>query len=136
MTAYAMIRALLMSVVVAHLAGCVPPKGSDSSNPAVSVQTARVLDINQRRLIPVNAFSSNERMAAVIKNLTSHDQVLHVEFMLQGNVIPVWRNALSIPKGQTHSTGPLKPLPAGSYAVKVSGTGIKPVFTGFTVYGY
>lgn len=74
-------------------------------------------------------------MAAVVKNLTSHDQVLQVELVRQDSGLTFWRNAVSVPKGRSYVTGPTAPLSAGNYTVKVSGTGIQPVISGFTVYG-
>lgn len=118
------------------LTACVAPKGSDSSNPAVSVQTARAADVQQRRMVPVNSFSSRDRIAVVIRNLTSHDQVLQVELARQDSGMTLWKNAITIPRARSYATGPTAPLPAGNYSVKASGTGIQPVIHGFTVYGY
>jgi len=118
------------------MAGCVAPKGTDYSNPAVSVQTARLMDVQQRRAVPVNSFSNRERMAAGIKNLTSHPQVLQVEFVRQDSGLVVFKNAVTLPTAGVYFTGPTTPLSAGSYIVKVSGTGIQPVMHSFTVYGY
>lgn len=129
-------RLLIAIALLTVLAGCAAPKGSDSSNPAVLVQTARIMDIHQHRMIPVSSFSSRERMAALIKNVTSQDQVLQVEFLRQDSGLVLWRNAVTIGRGRTHATGPTAPLPAGTYVVKVTGTGIQPVVHGFSVYGY
>ena len=126
---------ILLLVVALVLAGCAAKKGTDWSNPAVSVQTARLVDIHQHRFLPVSSFSSQERMAAVIRNLTSHDQVLQVEFVRQDGGLTLWKNAATVGRGRSYYTGPTAPLPAGSYTVKVSGTGIQPIITGFTVYG-
>jgi hypothetical protein len=115
-------RWLIAILLLTVLAGCAAPKGSDSSNPALLVQTARIMDIHQHRMIPVNSFSSRERMAALIKNVTSHDQVLQVEFLRQDSGLVLWRNAVTIGRGRTHATGPTAPLPAGTYVVKVTGT--------------
>ena len=130
------VSVLILWVLGLALAGCAARKGSDSSNPAVSVQTARVVDINQRRMVPVNSFSNREQMAAVVRNLTSHDQVLQVELVRQDSGLVLWKNAVSVPRGRSYATGPTAPLQAGSYSIRVSGTGIQPVLQGFTVYGY
>jgi hypothetical protein len=118
------------------LAGCVAPKGSDPTNPAVSVQTARAADVQQRRMVPVNSFSSRDRIAVVIRNLTSHEQVLQLELARQDTGMTLWKNAITIPRARSYATGPTAPLPAGKYTVKASGTGIQPVIHGFAVYGY
>jgi hypothetical protein len=127
---------LAICILAALATACVAPKGTDYSNPAVAVHTARVLDIQQRRAVPVNSFSNRERMAAVIKNLTSHDQVLLVEFVRQDSGLAVWKNAVTVPKNRSYAVGPTSPLQAGNYIVKVTGTGIQPVMHSFTVYGY
>ena len=100
------------------------------------VQTARFQDVRENKFIPVNSFSNRERIAAVIRNMTMQDQVLQVELVRQESGLPFWRNAVTVPKGQTYFTGPTAPLNGGRYSVKVSGTGIQPVLCGFTVYGY
>jgi hypothetical protein len=123
--------------VLAVLAtGCLAPKGTDYSNPAVSVQTARVLDIQQHRPVLVNSFSNQERLAAGIKNLTSRPQVLQVEFVRQDSGVAIWKTAVTVPSARLYFAGPTAPLPAGNYIVRVTGTGIQPVIHSFTVYGY
>lgn len=123
-------------MVAALWAGCAAPQGSDPSNPAVHVQTARAVDVNQRRMVPMNSFTNREQIAAVIKNLTSRDQVLQVEVVRQDSGLTLWKNAISVPRGRSYASGPAAPLPGGNYMVKVSGTGIQPVVHSFTVYGY
>lgn len=129
-------RRFATGLLALWFAGCAGPKGSDPSNPAVMVQTARFLDIQQNRLIPVSSFSNRERFAVAIKNLTSRDQVLQVELVRQDSGVTFWRNAVTVARGRIHVTGPTTPVGAGSYTVKVSGTGMQPAFHPFTVYGY
>ena len=128
--------ALLFALVAALVIGCAAKKGTDSSKPAVSVQTARVVDINQRRMVPMSSFSNREQIAAVIRNLTSHDQVLQVELVRQDSGLVLWKNAISVPRGRSHATGPTAPLPAGNYLIRVTGTGMQPVIQSFTVRGF
>lgn len=120
-------------ILLALLTGCA---GSRSSNYAsVTVHTARVLDIRARKMVPVGAFSVHERMAAVVKNLTSHNQVLMVEFIRPESGLVIWQApVLSEPK-IPHALGPNAPLPAGNYIVRVTGTGIQPASCSFAVYG-
>jgi hypothetical protein len=130
-------RYLSVGVILALLVvSCVAPKGTDYSNPAVSVQTARVMDVQQRRAVPVNSFSNRERLAAGIKNLTSRSQILQVEFVRQDSGLVVFKNAVTLPTAGVYFTGPTTTLSAGNYIVRVTGTGIQPVMHSFTVYGY
>lgn len=126
---------MVVGLVLVLLPGCAT-KGTDSSNPAVSLNTARMVDIRQRRMVFTESFSRQDQVAAVIKNLTWGDQVLQVEFIRQDTGLVVWKNVLSVPRGQVHYAAPIEPLPGGNYTVKVSGTGILPAVSRFTVYGY
>src|SRR3954469_469787 len=117
----------LAFLLVGLLLGCASHKSSDASPPPVAVQTARLTDLQQNRMIPVNSFSSHEGMAAVIQNLTIRDQMLKIELVRQDNGLTIWKNAVKVPKAEVLVTGPTARLPVGDYTVKVSRAGMQPI---------
>src|SRR3954470_9849282 len=115
--------------------GCAARQGTDPSRPAVTVFTTTHENTIRHRAIPVSAFSSRDRVDVVVRNLMPSDQVLMVEIIRSDTGANIWKGSLTAPSGRNLGSGPPFPLPGGSYVVKVSGTGIQPVMSGFTVYG-
>ncbi len=116
-------------------AGCATPQGADPSRPAVSVFTTRHENTLRHQAIPVNTFSNRDRVDVVVRNLMPTEQVLMVEIIRSDTQAIIWKGSVAAPSGRNLGSGPPFPLPGGSYIVKVSGTGIQPVMSGFTVYG-
>lgn len=116
-------------------AGCAARQGTDPSRPAVSVFTTRHENTLRHQAIPVSTFSNRDRVDVVVRNLMSSEQVLMVEIIRSDTGANVWKSSFPAPSGRSLGSGPPFPLPGGSYVVKVSGTGIQPVMSGFTVYG-
>jgi hypothetical protein len=120
-------------LLLALFLGCVGNRRSDY--PSVTVHTARIADIQVNKTLPVTGFGAQERMAAVVKNLTSENQVLMVEFVRPESGLVVSKIPLiSLPKILNVVT-PNAPLPEGNYIVRVIGTGIQPATCSFAIYG-
>jgi hypothetical protein len=96
--------------------------------------TARYFDVQRGTPEPANVFSSQDIVIAILRNIAKTDQTVLLEFVNSGNGQVVFSAPVACASGMVRMGGPFKPLPAGTYLVRVTGAG-PPVLHQFTVVG-
>jgi hypothetical protein len=129
---------ILKSVVLAWLSvlasGC-----STTQNPSqaarLNVWMTRWADVADHRPIQRNTFSKDDRPTAVLQNLGLKEQTVYVEFIHADSNRSVFNQGTAVVPRQLRCLGAPRPLPAGTYHLKVTPQNSPPLMQTFAVYG-
>jgi hypothetical protein len=125
----------LFSVVALLLGGCAsPPSASEAGK--LNVWVVRWDDVRAHRLVHRMAFAKNDLPTPVVQNAGWKEQRIKVEIVRQETDSVVFQTEFPLGRNETKHANLEKPLPAGTYHLKVTPQASAPIVQNFSVYGY